>query len=261
MPNNIVLKSYNIDDLLESEAIENARANKDFSMYEYNGIKVPRVTSIIDSCFNREYLVQWAISFGNKYSYFAEKDRILSIGTKSHEMIEEFLKTGIEQEAPYRKAPKQAPIIELVYNNFKDWYNHLIEAGNTIEIVGLEVPVINPYYGGCIDCIAKINNAYYILDFKTSKKISYEYLLQVCAYLWTVNNGYTPELPHISGIGIIRLDKESHRYEDYFLSEFVPEQLEMINYYIRGFGSILNTYYEKLNMEYWFKCCISVFRR
>ncbi len=246
------LKSYNIDDLMESEAIENARTKDSFSTYEYNGVKVPRVTKIIDESMNREYLVNWAISFGNKYAYFNERDRILDIGTKSHNMIEEFLRTGIEQEAPYKRAPKQAPVIERVYNNFRRWYDNLVSHGNAIEILGLEVPVVNPYYGGCIDCIAKINNAYYILDFKTSKKISYEYILQTCAYMWTINNGYCPELPHINGIGIIRCDKESNTFEDLFLNEFNPYQYNLICQYMRGFGSILGTYYEKLNMEYQF---------
>lgn len=253
MDNNIItVESYPLQDLLESEAIEYARIKDNFSIYEYNGVPVPRVTKIIDDTFNREYLIQWAISFNNRYLYLNARDQILSIGTKTHEMIEKFLETGEEQEAPYKKAPKQAPAIERAYNNFRNWYDHLINTGNKFELIGLEIPVVNPYYGGCIDCIAKINNAYYILDFKTSKKISYEYILQTCAYMWTINNGFCPELPHISGIGIIRVDKESDRYEDLFLNEFIPEQNMMLNDYIRGFGSILRTYYEKLNMEYMF---------
>lgn len=245
-----MIKMYGIEDLLESDAIENARSKESFSMYEYNGIKVPRVTKIIDDCFNKEFLVQWAISFNNKYAYLNEKQFILDVGTKAHNMIEEFLRTGQEQEVSYKRAPRQAPIIEKVYNNFRDWFDNLINTGNKFELIGIEVPVINPYYGGCIDCIAKINGACYILDFKTSKKISYEYLLQVCAYMWTVNNGFAPELPHINGIGIIRLSKESNTFEDLFLNEFIPEQNELIQSYTRGFGSILNAYYNKISMEY-----------
>ena len=249
MANSIVIS--NIEDLLESEAIENARLRDDFSTYEYNGIKVPRVTKIIDSVFNKDYLVTWALSFQYKQQYYQARDLILAIGTKTHEMIEEFLTTGIDPEPPYKRAPRQAPIIKKAYNNFKKWYNHLIETGNTFELVGIEIPVVNPYYGGCVDCIAKINNAYYILDFKTSKKISYEYIIQVAAYMWTINNNFT-DLPHISGIGIIRVDKEQDRYDDLFLNEFIPEQKAILDSYIAGFGSLLNAYYNKINMEYLF---------
>ena len=247
----VVIPIGNIADLLESEAIENARFKDDFSTYEYNGIKVPRVTKIIDSLFDKSYLINWALSFRSKYDYLNEKNLITDIGTKAHLMIEEYLKTGELQEAPFKKAPRQAPIVQRCFENFVDWREHLVNSGNTFELIDLEVPVVNPYYGGCIDCIARINNAVYILDFKTSKKISYEYMLQVCAYMWTINSGYT-NLPHIDGIGIIRVDKESRRYEDLFLNTFDPVQNAIINEYIKGFGSLLNSYYQKINMEYIF---------
>lgn len=246
------LEFLSIEDLLDSEAIEYNRSKDAFSVYEYNGIKIPRVTTIINDCFNREYLVNWALSFQYKQQYYQARDQILSIGTKVHEAIEDFLQFNIEPDIPYKKAPRQAPYIKKAYINFKNWFNTLIETGNSFELIGIEVPVTNPYYGGCVDCIAKINNAYYILDFKTSKKISYEYIIQVCAYMWTINNNYVPNLPHINGIGIIRIDKESDKYEDLFLNEFVPEQKAVIDNYIQGFGSILNAYYNKLNMEYHF---------
>ena len=246
-----LLQSSPIDDLVEMAGIEANRAKIDFSVYTYNDIPVPRVTSIISSVFDKEFLVNWALSFQYKQQYYQARDQILSIGTKVHEAIEDFLQYGKEPEIPYKRAPRQAPYIKKAYTNFKHWYEHLIETGNTFELVGIEVPVINPYYGGTVDCIAKINNAYYILDFKTSKKISYEYIIQVAAYMWTINQGYT-NLPHISGIGIIRIDKETDRYEDLFLNEFIPDQKAIIDSYISGFGSILSTYYNKLNMEYMF---------
>lgn len=246
-----LLPSTDISDLLESEAIENARSRDTFAIYEYNGVKVPRVTKIIDDLFSKEFLVTWALSFRNRYEYLNAKKQATDVGSEVHLMIDEYLKTGEYQEANFKKAPTRAPISQLAFDNFVNWHKHLINTGNTFELLGLEVPVVNPFYGGCIDCIAKINNAVYILDFKTSKKISYEYMLQVCAYMWTINTGYT-NLPHIDGIGIIRVDKESDRYEDLFLNTFDPVQNAVINEYIRGFGALLNAYYEKINMEYTF---------
>lgn len=255
MDNNIVtLKDTNIEDLIESEAIQYARtkSTKDFSAYKYNGVSVPRVTSIIDSSMNKDGIIEWALSFDNKYAYRNEKDFILAVGTKTHDAIEEFLSTGQDPDLELKYAPRQGPIVRRAYKNFKLWYNNLINSGNTFELIGLEVPVINPFYGGSLDCIARINGACYILDFKTSSKISYDYIMQVCAYMWTINNGYT-SLPHVNGIGIIRVDKKvDGLYNDLFLNEFIPEQNKIINDFIRGFGSMLAVYYEKISMNYQF---------
>ena len=248
---NQIMPIDNLDDLIDLEAIEHERTKDTFATYTYNDIPVPRVTKIIDSVMNREFLITWALGLG-KYGYYNEKDFATSVGSKVHDMIEYFLKMGVDKEVDYyKRSPKQAPVVERAYNNFKDWYNHLINTGNTFELIDLEVPVTCPYYAGTLDCLARINNAVYLLDFKTSKKISYEYIIQVCAYKWIIDNGYT-NLPHIDGIGIIRVDKEINRYEDLFLNTFVSEQNNIIDIFTRGFGSILSTYYHKINMEYKF---------
>lgn len=245
--------SDDLYDMLTLDAIEAYRGRKDFLAYQYNGVNVPRVTKILDDCMNREYLIMWAVNLG-KYGYLNEKDFATSVGSKVHEMIEHFLQTGEDLDIEYKKAPKQAPVINRAYNNFKRWYTKLINDGNKFELIGLEIPLICPFYAGTCDCICKINGAIYILDFKTSKKISYEYFIQICAYKWMIDNGFLLEynIKHIDGVGIIRVDKESHEYEDLFLNEFNIEQNKIINDYIKGFFSILNTYYNKLNMEYIF---------
>lgn len=258
MENTSIISKYtlidNLDDLLELEAIEHERTKEVFSTYTYNGIQIPRVTKIIDSVMNREYLITWALGLG-KYGYYNEKDFATSVGQKVHDLIEYYLQNGYKDKDVdyYRKSPRQAPVIERAYNNFKDWFEHLINTGNKFELIGLEIPVSCPYYAGTIDCICRINGVTYILDFKTSKKISYEYILQVCAYKWIIDHGFMPEYNfHIDGIGIIRVDKEICRNEDLFLNTFIPEQNHIIESFTLGFGSILSTFYQKINMEYEF---------
>lgn len=240
-----------LDDLIEMEAMDKERTKDSFSSYEYNNKLIPRVTRIIDAVMNRDYLISWAVSIG-KYAYYAEKEYATSIGSKVHALIEYYLESGGQDKEHeyYRKSPKQAPIIERAYNNFKDWFEHLVNTGNKFELIGLEIPVICPYYAGTLDCLARINGAVYLLDFKTSKKISYEYLVQVCAYKWIIDNGFAPGLPHIDGVGIIRVDKELDKNEEIFLNSFIPEQSALIDLFTRGFSSILYTYYNKINMEY-----------
>ena len=135
---------------------------------------------------------------------------------------------------------------QTLNNKNLEKYNSRIE-----EVVGVEIPVTCPWYGGTIDAIVKINGAYYIIDFKTSKNISFNYLVQVSAYMWIINNGYSPNLPMIDGIGIIRVDKSCYgRYEDLFLNNFVTAQRLSIEEYQRTFAAYVNSYYRSLNAEY-----------
>lgn len=243
-----------IESIVELEAVEKARSRKDFSAYNYNGIPVPRVTKIIDAMSNKDYLLKYACDL-TWYGYLREKDLVTSIGTHVHEAVEKFLLTGKDPELDFGKMPKQAYIIERAFNNFKVWYYDLLSHGNTIEILGTEIPVITPYYAGTLDILAKINGQVYILDIKTSKKISSEHLLQTAAYMYGVNTYGLEKFPgiHINGIGIIRVDKESKGlYEDLFLNEYNMNQTNIINYYVQGFLSILNAYYNKINIEYQF---------
>ena len=244
-----------LEALLELESIENARVKRksEFGAYNYDDtIPVPRVTKIIDSVMDKSFLYKYVASFGNYYAYLRERDIILSIGEQVHLCIDYFLETGKDREIDYKKYNKQAYYIENAYNNFKAWYNNLLSTGNTFELIGLEVPVVSPYYGGCCDCLCKINGATYLLDFKTSKKITYDYIIQTIFYMNAINAGYCKLVPHIDGIGIIRVDKEAELYEDLFLNDFNAEGHRMIEYYTSGAMSILSTYYNKINMEYTF---------
>ena len=116
------------------------------------------------------------------------------------------------------------------------------------EVVGLEITVVCPWYGGTIDGIFKINGLYYIVDFKTSKSISYQYLIQTAAYMWIINNGYCPELPNIDGIGIIRVDKRYiGGYEDLFMNSYNEYQNYMINQFQMAFCSYVDTFYRTIH--------------
>jgi len=184
------------NDILELEGIEEIRS-REWINYNHEEKGVPRVSHILAQCENQEGLIQWAANIGRrKYDYYREK--ALNIGTIVHENIDEYLMSKYVYHTPfsinfnnieddYRKS---------VYNsfeNFKLWEKRLEEYGCKIEeVVGLEIKVTCPWYGGTIDGIVKINGRYYIIDFKTSKKISMSYFLQASAYMWIVNNGYAP---------------------------------------------------------------------
>ena len=249
------------DDILELDGIEEIREEQwNHYCYEKNSNGVPRVSNILAQCRSSEWLIQWAANIGRrKYDYYRSK--ALDIGTIVHECVDNYL---IDVYSKHSVIPFaidydeiQQEYKESVYNcfeNFKLWEKRLYNLGGKIdEIIGLEVPVTCPWYGGTIDCIARINGAVYIIDFKTSKQISAEYLLQVTAYMWIINNNYAPYLPHIDGVGVIRMDKSKYGVvDDYFLNDFDPDHHNMIVNYQNCFMEYVNAFYRTINAEHIF---------
>ena len=239
-----------LQDIFLLDNISDEYRSKNFDTYKFNGIPIPRVSNILKECISKEFLISWAARLGTQ-QYMIEKNRATTIGTRVHEMIENYLLTGNDLNLSYKIVPNYIKSVNIAYNNFKLWVDNINNLGYKIEkILAIEQKVTCPYYGGTIDCIMKINGAIYIIDFKTSKQISYEYIIQTCAYMWLINNRFFPEISHIDGVGIIRVDKEKEgKFEDLFLNEHIPYQKEIIDQYIRGFGSLLNSYYNNINMK------------
>lgn len=254
MDNNINLIIEELYNIMETDAIEKAReSRKDFNNYKLNGKNIPRVTKIIDSCVDNAGLLIWAVNLGSK-QYYAQQTEVTTIGTKVHEAIEEYI-NGNEPKLNYNSILKKDIAICQAYDNFVMWLNCLIEMGHTFTTIGTEIKIVTPFYAGTIDCICKIDNYYYIIDFKTSKELRYDYFIQVCAYKWAVDNGYLDpkyNIGHINGIGLIRVDKTYKKFEDLFMNENNLEQLRMINYYQNTFFNMLHLYYDRINCDYSF---------
>lgn len=242
------------EDLLELEGIDEKR--KEWDTYSNNGGGVPRVTHILRQCENSEGLIRWAASMGyKKYNYY--RDLACEIGTTVHEILDEYLTSKYLDNKSFHVNyddfyDEYKSSIYNCFENFKLWEKNLANYGASIEeLVGLEIPVTCPWFGGTIDGIVKINGAYYIIDFKTSKQISSSYLVQASAYMWMINNGYAAELPHIDGIGIIRVDKKQFGIiNDLFLNDFDINQHNMIVSYQNCFISYVEAYYRTANINY-----------
>lgn len=246
-----------LHDILLLSNIDEIR-KQNISNYIYDDITLPRVTKILQEMLDNSYLIDWAAKVGYK-KYIDIKNNACDVGTATHETIEYFLKTSVHKDftdiVPYNQRNK----VYNAFNNFKNWYNTLISNGNTFELLYTEEPVLCPYYGGTVDCIAKINNAVYLLDFKTSNALRYEYLLQICAYTWAINCGYT-KLPRIDGVGLIRVDKSKPVYNDLFLNLFIPEQRVIIDEAIKCFSNLLNAYYHTKNIEITYNNYVSSYK-
>lgn len=224
-----------------SSFIENTeRKGKPFGAYTYHGVPVPRVTSILDYCMgDREYLLQWAANLGSKYNN--EKRKTLDIGSKLHEAIAEYMVSGTLYTIQHLRGPVKEEVANC-FRNFLAWYDHIKRIGWKIEVVTSEVPLICPWFGGTADLIVVLNGRRYVIDFKSSKRIYDEYLIQVSAYKWLIDN-YYPEYGPIDGIGILRFDKVKNVYEDLFFDVKEPSDYAFIQQCQWIFGCALNMFY------------------
>lgn len=246
------------EELLELEGIEKIR--EEWQKYSFEGKGIPRVTKILAQCENQEWLIQWAANVGRrKYDYYREK--ATTIGTIVHDIIDEYLcyhlndpnfKINYDKYVSFELDFKSQ--IDTAFGNFLLWKSNLENHGYYIEqVVGVEIPVSCPWFGGTIDAIFKINGKFYIIDFKTSKQISTSYLLQTTAYMWIINNAYASDLPHIDGVGIIRVDKTKVGcLDDLFLNSSDPYQYNCIINFQNCFMSYVDSYYRSNSCDYIF---------
>ena len=120
-------------------------------------------------------------------------------GTKAHKFIELLLQQDFDVDVPDN--------MKWIYKNFNDWKNEY-----KFSSIEQEKYLYSTQYGyaGTADSIGLVNDNLFILDWKTSKSLYIENLLQVSAYA----NAYT-ELTgnQISNAGVLRLDKNKSGYE------------------------------------------------
>ena len=241
-----ILQHPNLVDSFRSY-VDNVDMNKLNKRYMYNGVPVPRVTTILEYCSgSNEYLMRWAARLGDKYTY--EKQRTLDIGSKVHEVIEEYLTLGTTYGLKNLSSSMKNEV-QTSFNNFLSWYKRVtVNFGWRIEIFASEIPLICPWFGGTADAIMVINGRRYIIDFKTSKKLTLEYFIQVSVYKWIIDNFY-PDLGVIDGIGLLRFDKTYNVYEDIYLDVSNNDDSSFINYCQQIFSLALNLYYSMKSME------------
>ena len=208
---------------------------KDWNYYQFNELNIPRVSNILDSTIGKAYLNQWAASLGSRYN--AVRNKILNTGTLVHLYIEDFFLHGRKEFHPLIE--KKANIREALncYANFLRWYYDMDKAGFSIKPLLIEKETSTPYYAGTCDFVAQISNnestMNYIIDFKTSKVISFEYFIQTMFYVigFEFNRNILGDLsfPEIDGIGILRIDKKEEKYQFVTLDLYSFTDMGIIN--------------------------------
>jgi hypothetical protein len=183
------------------------------SKYELNGVRVPGTTTIISASlgWNKGALMWWAHQEGLAGRDYRETQKdAADAGTLAHAMVEAYIH-GTPMDVPPTTDRDQARLAKLAYDAFREWFDH-----SRIDLVETEMPLVSREhrFGGTPDAVGRIKGQLCLLDWKTSKGIYAEYLIQLAAYehLWNVNRGEQIT----GGIHCCRFDKASGGFAHHF---------------------------------------------
>jgi CRISPR/Cas system-associated exonuclease Cas4 (RecB family) len=172
-----------------------------------DGIKVPRVTKILGRYKNSTGLIIWSNQLGLEgKSYHAELNKAGDIGTALHELAELHIK------GEYYELPED-PIVQECFNKFKDWWS---EQNYEVNFTEKSFCCRKYKYGGTADLVV---NGDTIIDFKTSKAVYDDHLVQMSAYRYMIEEQDGIEIN--KGI-LARFGKET---DDFEIREFSKSDL------------------------------------
>lgn len=212
------------------------------SNYTYNGVIVPRVTKIISKCIHSDSLMYWANSLGFKHqSYKKTLEEAANIGSHAHDNIDNYL-SDETYEAEEASMPHQS---YNAYQSFLKWYSTICSIAS-VRVIFHEKTLTCKYFGGTLDGLYEINGKIYLVDYKTSKHITFKYILQLAAYRYMLRTELGIE---IDGCIILQLSKDCISYNEFVLNFDNINHLNYINDCEMGFLSLVFSYYNIIKIE------------
>ena len=213
--------------------------------YEYEDIKVPRVTQIISRCIHDDSFLFWANSLGFKHlSYNKTINFAAEIGTHCHSNIDSFIEDNehiVEVNIPVES--------KLAYSSFLKWWND-IHSNAKVDVLMHEKTLVCKYFGGTLDGFYKINGKKYLVDYKTSNHVSFRYVLQLAAYRYMLRTELGLDM---DGAIILQLSKNEIAYNEYVINFDQPSHLEYMDLCEQCFLSMVYTYYNLFAVEQKYK--------
>lgn len=206
--------------------------------YSYNNQYVPRVNDILSAMLHEENLMSWSNYMGlcNK-NYKTIMNNASIIGEKTHKYIESIINGNIIDlsSEPY-------PEVCIAVNSFTDWFNIVLGSNNKINTIYTEKSLSCPYYGGTIDWVVEINDIPYIVDFKTSKHITYKYIIQLAAYRQLL---YLNDNREINNFIILKLSKDKIPS----FEEVIINDINIINLAQNTFNGLMYSYFNRMRLK------------
>lgn len=209
--------------------------------YVYNGVFVPRVTEVLSSTLHEDYLLDWSNHLGFKRENYRKKlEWYADIGTVAHNIIEDIILKGYTTR-PIKDDMKYA--VSNAVNSFIEWYSVILN--NKCNIISTEKTLVCKWFGGTCDLLIDINGKNYLLDFKTSKKVSFKHHLQLAAYK------YVCELEgiQIDGVGVLLVSRDRIQFSENILHMDNPDHKIYMDHCIETFMSLVYAYYNRLKTE------------
>jgi hypothetical protein len=189
--------------------------------YEIDGEKVPGVTTILSRFKESGALMFWAWKQGTEGKDFRETSKAAAdAGTLAHDMVEhdiygqEFDLSGYSEEIK-KKA-------QGAFEAYKEWKRQ-----TNLQIAEAEMPLVSKAhgFGGTLDAII-VGGQLSLGDWKTSRSIYADYLLQLAAYdiLWSEN---FPGRKLEGGFHLLRFSKQETDADPVSFSHHYWSQLDV----------------------------------
>ena len=159
-------------------AEETKRKTRIHTVYKtQEGKRVPSVTTIL-GILNKPALLTWAWQCGvDGLDYRSVRDDAAGVGTLAHYLIMCDLKHEKADISEY--SPQDLERAENCLLKYWEW-----EKQNKPQPILIEQALVSEKlgFGGTIDCLAKVGNEFWLVDYKTGKAIYPEMIYQLAAY-------------------------------------------------------------------------------
>jgi len=185
--------------------------------------RVPGVTTIGGRFKDAGGLLYWAcdqgkaIERGEISNLYDKRDEAGEAGTFAHDLVFKDIRKDPDDPLPQYKG--ETEIEKWAWQGFRNYSNWAEDS--KIKIIDQEMELVSEeyQYGGCPDAIGMDSRGQLcLLDWKTSKGIYVDYLVQLAAYkhLWEENH---PEQPLVGGLHLLHFSKEYADFHHHYWSE------------------------------------------
>lgn len=205
-----------------------------------SGKRVPGCTTILHRFQNKEALLAWSYNTGYEHgeaglpkNRFAVAEEAAGIGTYTHALFEWHLngEEGPEPDPATMIAPQFLTIenIERGRNGYKQALDWQDQSG--LFLISHERPMVSEKYkfGGTPDGMSERHNKIGMTDWKTSRRLYADYLLQLAGY-WLLHEENYPDQPIEDGVHIIRFSKDYGDFAHYHFASLDIEKRQFIRY-------------------------------
>lgn len=197
--------------------------------FNSKGQSVPRVTEILSRMLHSDALMVWANNIGLKGQKYRDVlNRAANYGSTAHAAIENYLKKKI-------KNGNNIPFL-----GFLLWEETLKEKGLNIDPILVEYPMACDWFGGTCDAVLQIGDKVYLVDFKTSNRVTYKYFLQLAGYVYML---YTIKSIKVDGVIVLQFDKNEPGFNEYALNFSNPEHYDFMSHCQSAFFSLVYAYW------------------